>query len=96
MKTTIIALSAVALIAAPAVLAQGAASKTPALHKVSKQHHRVVSGYTSQREMQAMSWRRGYPGAFGYAPGEPRSLNRDIDSSRQAGGGGGGGGGSGM
>lgn len=93
MKTMIIALSAT-LIAAPIVLAQSAASKTPAPHhKVSRQHHPVVSGYASQREMQAMSARRGYPGAFGYAPSEPRSLDRDLDSSRQAGGGGGGGGG---
>jgi hypothetical protein len=96
-KTMIIALSAAALIAAPTVPAQSAASKMPALqHKVSKQHNRGVSGYASQREMQAMSWRKGYPGAFGYVPGEPRSPNRDLDSSRQAGGGGGGGGGSGM
>ena len=45
MKTTIITLSAAALIAtAPAVLAQGAPSKTPSLqHKVSKKHHPSVS-----------------------------------------------------
>ena len=97
MKTMIIALSAAALIAASAVPAQGVATKTPALqHKVAKQHHRVVSGYAPQREIHAMSARRAYPGAFGYAPVEPRSLNRDLDASRQAGGGGGGGGGSGM
>jgi hypothetical protein len=92
-KTTIIALSAAALIvAAPIVLAQGAASKTPSLqHKVSKQHHPSVSGYAPPREMQTRNSMRGYPGAFGYAPGEPRGLNRDLDSSRQAGGGGGGG-----
>jgi hypothetical protein len=95
-KTTIIALSAAALIAAPATLAQSAASRMPPLHKVSKQHHRVVSGYASPREMQTMGWKRGYPGAFGYAPGEPRNRDRDLDASRQAGGGGGGGGGSGM
>ena len=83
MKTTIIALSAAALIAAaPTVLAQGAASKIPGLHhKVSKQHHAGVSGYAHLHEMQARSSKKGYAGAFGYAPGEPRGLNRDIESS---------------
>jgi len=93
MKTTIIALSAAALIAAaPAVLAQGVSSKTPALqHKVSKKHHLSVSGYAPLREVQAKGSKKGYPGAFGYAPDEP--IDRDIAASRQAGGGGGGGGG---
>ena len=93
MKTTIIALSAAALIAAaPAVLAQGVANKTPGLqHKVSEKHHARISGYAPLSEMQAKGSKR-YPGAFGYAPGEPSGLNRDLEASRQAGGGGGGGG----
>ena len=93
MKTTIIALSAAALIAAaPAVLARGVPGKTPGLqHKVSKKHHLGVSGYAPLREMQAKGSKKGYPGAFGYAPGESTGLNRDLEASRQAGGGGGGG-----
>jgi hypothetical protein len=93
-KTTIIALSAAALVAAaPAVLAQGVPGKTPALqHKVSRKHHPGVFGYAPLRETQARGSKKGYRGAFGYAP-EPRGLDRDIDASRQAGGGGGGGGG---
>jgi hypothetical protein len=93
-KTTIIALSAAALIAAaPAVLAQGVPSKAPGLlHKVSRKHHAGVSGYAPLREMQAKGSKKSYPGAFGYAPREPGGLDRDIESSRQAGGGGGGGG----
>ena len=53
MKTTIIALSATALIAAaPAVLAQ-VPSKTPGLQqKVSKKHHSGVSGYAPLREIK--------------------------------------------
>ena len=91
MKTTIIALSAAALIAAaPAVLAQGVPSKTPGLqHKVSKKHHAGVSGYAPLREMQAKGSKKGYPEAFGYAPGNV--LDRETEMSRQAGGGGGGG-----
>jgi hypothetical protein len=93
-KTTITAFFAAALIAAaPSVLAQGVASTTGQLHKTSKQHHRAFSGYTPLHEMQARSLRNGYVGAFGYAPAEPRGLNRDLEASRQAGGGGGGGGG---
>ncbi len=91
MKTTIIALSAAALIAAaPAVLAQGVTSKAPGLHKVSKKHH--SRGYAALREMQAKGSKTGDPGASGYAPDE---RSRFLDSVRQ-GGGGGGGGGSGM
>ena len=93
MKTTIIALSAAALIAAaPAVLAQGVTSKAPGLHKVSKKHH--SRGYAALREMQAKGSKKGYPKAFGYAPGDV--LDRETEMSRQAGGGGGGSGGSGM
>lgn len=95
MKTTIIALSVAALIAAaPAVLAQGVPGKTPGLqHKVSKKHHTGVSGYAPLREMQAKGSKKGYPGAFGYAPAQPSGVDRDLEMSRQAGGGGGGGGG---
>ena len=92
MKTTIIALSAAALIAAaPAVLAQGVPSKTLGLqHKVSKKHRPGVSGYAPLREMQAKGSKTGDPGASSYAPDE---RSRFLDSVRQ---GGGGGGGSGM
>jgi hypothetical protein len=94
MKTTIIALSAAALVAgAPAALAQGVPGKTPGLqHKVSKKHHSGVSGYAQMREMRATGSKTGYPGASGYAPDE---RSRFLESVRQ-GGGGGGGGGSGM
>ena len=92
MKTTIIALSAAALVAAaPAALAQGVPGKTPGLqHKVSKKHHPGVSGYAQMREMQAKGSKTGYPGASGYASDE---RSRFLESVRQ---GGGGGGGSGM
>lgn len=87
MKTTMIALSAAALIAAaPAVLAQGVPSKTPGLqHKVSKKHH--PAGYAQLPEVQAEGSKKGYPGAFGYAPREPSGLDRETEMSRQAGGG---------
>lgn len=92
MKTTIIALSAAALVAAaPAALAQGVPGKTPGLqHKVSKKHHPGISGYSQMREMQAKGPKTGYPGASGYASDE---RSRFLESVRQ---GGGGGGGSGM
>jgi hypothetical protein len=92
MKTTIIALSAAALVAAaPAALAQGVPGKTPGLqHKVSKKHHPGISGYSQMREMQAKGSKTGYPGASGYASDE---RSRFLESVRQ---GGGGGGGSGM
>ncbi len=81
MKTTIIALSAAALIAAaPAVLAQGVTSKAPGLHKVSKKHH--SRGYAALREMQAKGSKTGDPGASGYAPDE---RSRFLDSVRQGG-----------
>ena len=92
MKTTIIALSAAALFAAaPVVLAQGVTSKTPGLqHKVSKKHHPAVPGYTPRREMQARGSNngsnKGYPRAFGYAPGA--ALDRETEITRKAGGGG--------
>ena len=92
MKTTIIALSAAALIAAaPVVLAQGVPSKTPSLqHRVSKKNHSSHAVYAPLREMQTKGSRNVYPRAFGYTRGEV--LDRETEMSRQAGGGGGGGG----
>ena len=92
MKTTIIALSAAALIAVgPAVLAQTVSSKTPAQqHHVSKKHHRLASGYAPRHTMNTR-----YPGAGRYVPSEPKDYTYDISRSA-GGGGGGGGGGSGM
>ena len=92
MKTTIIALCAAALIAAaPAALAQGVPGKAPGLqHKISKRHHQGVPGYASPRELQTMGSKNGYLGAFGYVPIEPSRLDRNLETSRQAGGGGGG------
>ena len=88
MKTTIIALSATALIAAaPAALAQGVSGSRPSLqHKVSKTHH--LAGHARPRHMQVPGVGKGHPGAFGYAPGEPKGyLDRDLEvSGRQAGG----------
>jgi hypothetical protein len=86
-KATIIALSAIALIAAaPAGFARVVSSKTPALqHKVAKKHHLGVSGYASQREVQAKGSKKGYPGAFGDAPNEV--VDRETEITRKAGGG---------
>lgn len=74
MKTTIIALSAVALLAAtPAVFAAGVSSKTPGHEmqlKGSKKGHPGASGYAPGREMQAKGSKKGHPGASGYAPGQ--------------------------
>ncbi|WP_143198670.1 hypothetical protein [Bradyrhizobium sp. AS23.2] len=98
MKKTIIALSAAALIAAaPAALAQGVPGKeAPGQHRmISKKHHPSVPGYAPLREMQTVGSNKGYPGAYGYAPGAPGRSDRDLEASRQAGGGGGGGGGGG-
>jgi hypothetical protein len=90
-KTTMIALSAAALIAAvPVAFAQS--SQTPGLqHKVLKKRPPGVSGHASWHEVKARVSKKGYPGAFGYAPSEPRDYLTEM--SRQAGGGGGGGGG---
>jgi hypothetical protein len=86
-KTMIIALSAAALITAvPVGFAQS--SETPALqHKLLKKRSAGLAGH----QMKARASNKGYPGAFGYAPSEPRDYV--IEMSRQAGGGGGGGGG---
>ena len=87
MKTATIALSAAALIAAvPAVFGQG--SKTPSVqHNVSKKRHPGVSGHALRREKQAKVSKKGYLGAFGYAPREPSGSNTDFILSRQFGGG---------
>jgi hypothetical protein len=90
MRTTIVALCAAALIAvAPAVLAQQISSKTPGQqHKVLKKRPHVV-GYVPWHTVHAQGAKIGYPGAFGYAPSQPKDYT--IENSRQAGGGGGGG-----
>ena len=92
MKATIIALSAAALIAAASTVpAQSVPGQAPGLqHKVAKKHHAGVSGYARPHEAQARGAGKGYPGAFGYAPGETHGyLDRDLEvSGRQAGGGG--------
>ena len=97
MKTTIIAASAVAFMAATSALcAQTVPGKPPGLHhKVTRQHPRAVAGYVPRHEMQARRSSWVYPGAFGYAPYEPSRIDRDLEMSRQAGGGAGGGGGGG-
>jgi hypothetical protein len=70
MKTAIIALVAL-IAAAPAVLAQNVSSKMPNRHHVSRKHPPVVSaGYASRHAMHAKS----HPGAFGYAPSEPKDF----------------------
>jgi hypothetical protein len=91
MKTAITALCAL-VVAAPAVLAQNASSKTPEpRHHASGKHHRVVSvGHAPRPAMHA----KGTPGVFGYAPNQPKDYT--YENSSNAGGGGGGGGGSGM
>jgi hypothetical protein len=95
-KTTIIALSAAALIAAaPAVSVQGASSKSPSVqHNLSKKRHPGVSGYAPRRVVHAKGMATGYPRAsgFGFAPSAPKDYT--YENSRN--GGGGGGGGSGM
>jgi hypothetical protein len=97
-KTTIIALSAAILIAAaPAVLAKNVSSKTPdQQHHASKNHPRVVSGNAPRHAMHAKGLKTGYPGAFGYAPSEPKDYIYENSRNAGGGGGGGGGGGSGM
>jgi hypothetical protein len=89
-KTTIIAFSAAALIApTPAVLARNAPGKSPeAHHQLSRKYHPPGSGNVSRHATHANGLRTGYPGAFGYAPSEPKDST--LESSRQAGGGGGG------
>ncbi len=97
MKIAIIVLSASALIAtAPAALAKDASTRTPALHhKILKRHSAGVSGYDPWRQVQARGPKRGYSGAYGYTPDQPKDYTYE-NSSRAGGGGGGGGGGGSM
>ena len=90
MKTTIIALSAAALIAAaPTVLARDVPSKTLGQkHKGFKKNRPGVFVYAPLGEMQARGPKNVYPPALGYARGEV--LDRETEITRQAGGGGGG------
>lgn len=85
MKAAITALSAL-IVAVPAVLAQNVSGRTPdPQHHAFKKHHRVVSsGYAPRHAMHT----KGYPGAFGYTPGEPKDYT--YENIRNAGGGGGG------
>ena len=93
MRTTIIAFSAAALIAAtPAVLAQNLSSRTPGQqHKVFKKRPQVAYGYAPRRVVHTGGVKMGYPGAFSFAPSVPKDYT--YENSRAAGGGGGGGGG---
>ena len=94
MEKTFIVLSAAALVCVATPVAQGAAGKTPGVqHQVSGKHHPGVFRHAPPREIQAAHAKKGYPATFGYAPGAPSGVDRDLEASRQAGGGGGGGGG---
>jgi len=95
-KAVMIALFAAALIAAvPVVSAQS--SETPGRH-----HHKLSGKHPPNVWHETKAWnsnkasRRGYPGAFGYAPAEPRDQATEMSRQAGGGGGGGGGGGSGM
>ena len=90
MKLAVIALSTAAVIAsAPEVFAQGVSSKTPGheMQKYGKKAGHRASGYAPGHRMQANRSKTGYPGAFGYAPGEARDI---TDITTKGGGGGGG------
>ena len=93
MKTTLIVLSAAALIAAgPAVAAQHAATPDRVMHhKISKGHHPRVVGHAPRRKVQATGAKRSYPGGFGYAPAAPSDYATGHGTSGGGGGGGGGG-----
>lgn len=87
MKTTIIALSAAALIAStPAVFAQGTTpSQTPG-HQMQKEGATGgtpgASGYTPGHQMRE-NGKEGTKGASGYAPGQTTgSSTSDRDSTR--------------
>jgi hypothetical protein len=83
MKTAIIALCAATLFAAAPVFAQSVSSKAPGhqMRAPAKQAHPEASGYAAGRKMQA---KKGYPGAFGYAPSETRDI---TDITTKGGGG---------
>lgn len=88
MKARMITFSAAALIAAtPLVLARNVSGKTPHQHhQVSRQHPWSIPGHAGWRAMHARGSKTSYPGAFGYAPIEPKDYT--LENSRQAGGGG--------
>jgi len=95
-RTTIIALSAAAVIAAaPGVLAQNVSNKTPDKQHHASKKHPPVSVYAPERAMHAKGFKTGYPGTSGYTPSEPKDYVYE-NSRYGGGGGGGGGGGSGM
>ena len=90
MKLAVIALSTAAIIAsAPVVFAQGVSSKTPGheMQKYGKKAGHRASSYAPGTRMQANRSKTGYPGAYGYAPGETRDI---TDITTKGGGGGGG------
>ncbi len=87
-KTAVIALSAVALMAiSPRVFAQNQNLSNKTLER----QHRTVPGHLRWHAVHSKSAKIGYPRAFGYAPDEPKDYT--LENGRQAGGGGGGGGG---
>ena len=88
MKTAIVIALSALFVTAPAVLAQNVASKKPD-HHASRMHHRIVSAGHAPRHAMHAKGLMGYPGAFGYAPSEPKDYI--YENSRNAGGGGGGG-----
>lgn len=76
MKLAILAISATALLAAPAAYAQGSSSKAPGQEmqqKGSKGSSPGASGYAPGQKMQNKGSKSGTTGASGYAPG--RSTN---------------------
>jgi hypothetical protein len=88
-KTTIIALSAAALIAAaPVVFAKNVSNKTLSQqHIVFKKRPQVVTGYAPWHEAHARGVKTGYLGASSYPPSALKDYS--YDNSRNAGGGGG-------
>jgi hypothetical protein len=89
MKLAVIALStAVVIASAPAVLAQGMSSKAPGheMQKYGKKAGHHASSSAPGYRTQANRSKSGYPGAYGYAPGETRDI---TDITTKGGGGGG-------
>jgi hypothetical protein len=91
MKTTIIALSAAALIAStPAVFAQGTSSQTPSQtpghqmqDKGSVPGTSGASGYTPGHQMQEKGTKDGTKGASGYAPGQTSGSGTSEGESKR-------------
>ena len=79
MRTIIVAVSAIALIATvPVVFARGVSSNTPGHEmqtKGAKKGHRGASGYAPGHERHAMGSKKGHPGASGYAPGQTTGMS---------------------